>query len=128
LGIYNAEYVVIANSTFTKIEGVIANIYRGGTDESTFGPHMDFNHNKLNTVGKGKRNKSTASLYLHGTQVNKIVANQFDNSAPVVLEHTVGEPRTTIINNQFSQTPEPVIKQLYPLSGAVLNMSGNTTQ
>jgi poly(beta-D-mannuronate) lyase len=126
LGIYNAEYVVITNNTFTNVEGAIANIYRGGTDESTFGPHVDFSHNKLSSVGKGKRNKSAASLFLHGTQVNNMVDNEFENSAPLVFEHTVGEPRTTIINNQFSQTPEPVIKQLYPLSGAVLKMSGNS--
>ncbi|WP_340678212.1 polysaccharide lyase 6 family protein [Paraglaciecola sp.] len=128
LGIYNAEYVVITNNKFTKVEGAIANIYRGGTDESTFGPHLDLSHNIITNVGKGKRNKSGASLFLHGTQVNSIDANQFVDSAPVVLEHTVGEPRTSITNNQFSQTAQPVIKQLFPLSSAVITMSGNTNQ
>jgi poly(beta-D-mannuronate) lyase len=128
LGIYNAEYVVLQNNVFNQVEGAIAKVYRGGTDESTFGPHVDFSHNQIIASGTGKRNKSGAVLYLHGTQVNKIEANHFITSAPSVIEHTVGEPHTTIIDNQFEHTPEPVIKQLFPLSGAVLTMSGNTYQ
>ena len=128
LGIYNAEYVIIRNNEFSKVEGAIANVYRGGTDESTFGPHVDFSHNTVTDSSMGKRNKAKASLLLHGTQVNKVEANQFVNSAVVVLEHTVGEPTTTITNNVFENSPEPVIKQLFPLSGATVTMSGNKTQ
>lgn len=126
LGIYNAEYIVMRNNIFSHVDGAIANVYRGGTDESTFGPHLDFSHNKVVASGKGKRNKTGAILFLHGTQVNKIEANQFNEAAPIVLEHTVGEPNTTMINNQFAQTPKPIIKQLFPLSGALITMSGNT--
>lgn len=128
LGIYNAEYVVMHHNRFEKVEGVIANVYRGGTDESTFGPHVDFSHNQVLDSSKGKRNKSAASLFLHGTQVNNIAANQFINSAPLVLEHTVGEPHTRIVDNVFEQTAEPVIKQLFPLSGAVVTMTGNISK
>ena len=128
LGIYNAEYVVMNNNRFTNVQGAIATIYRGGTDESTFGPHLEFSQNTVLNSGTGKRNKVGATLLLHGTQVNLITGNSFGSSAPVVLEHTVGEPRTTITNNQFEQTPKPVIKQLFPLSGAVLSMSGNIYQ
>jgi len=36
LGIYNVENVRIEGSSFTDVQGAIANVYRGGTDESTF--------------------------------------------------------------------------------------------
>ena len=47
LGIYNAENVTIKNSTFTDIEGSVAEIYRGGNDESTFGPIVVVEGNKF---------------------------------------------------------------------------------
>ena len=37
LGLYNAEYVAIEGSSFQRIGEAVAVIYRGGTDESTFG-------------------------------------------------------------------------------------------
>lgn len=127
LGIYNVEYVIIKNNEFSHIEGAIANVYRGGTDESTFGPHVDFSYNKVTDSSMGKRNNAHASLLLHGTQVNNIEANQFSHSAPVILEHTVGEPHTKLINNLFERTPEPTIKPLFPLSGGTVTMTGNKT-
>ena len=41
LGLYNAEYVVITDSNFDNIGKALLTIYRGGTDESTFGPHVE---------------------------------------------------------------------------------------
>ena len=41
LGVYNAEYVIVNNNTFNDVEGGIVKLYRGGTDESTFGPHLE---------------------------------------------------------------------------------------
>ncbi len=101
LGIYNAEYVTLESNTFNNIEGGIVKLYRGGSDESTFGPHLSMTHNTLNNVGLGKRNKANASLYVHGVQVTSIKNNRFVQSAPIVVEHTVGEPKTTITNNTF---------------------------
>ncbi|WP_218354820.1 polysaccharide lyase 6 family protein [Alteromonas lipotrueiana] len=112
LGIYNAEYVIIKNNQFNDVEGAIAKIYRGGTDESTFGPHLVFSDNTVSNTGKGKRNKTSASLYLHGVQVTTVSNNQFSRSAPLVVEHTVGEPQTTIKDNTFNATPAPEIKEL----------------
>ena len=112
LGIYNAEYVIIKNNQFNDVEGAIAKIYRGGTDESTFGPHLVFSDNTVSNTGKGKRNKTSASLYLHGVQVTTVSNNQFSRSAPLVVEHTVGEPQTTIKDTTFNATPAPEIKEL----------------
>jgi len=109
LGIYNAEYITVTDSHFDHVQGSVANVYRGGTDESTFGPLFDLRGNQLNDVGKGGRNKTAAAIYLHGVQLTQIDENQFNDTAPVVIEHTVGDPRTRIENNQFIGTPAPVI-------------------
>ncbi len=109
LGIYNAEYINIADSTFRNIQGSLATVYRGGTDESTFGPHFLLANSTLDNVGHGKRNKSGASVFLHGVQVASIRDNRFNASRPIEVETTVGEPRTTIDDNQFIDTPEPLI-------------------
>ena len=112
-GIYNAEYVSITNNTFSNISGSVVNLYRGGTDESTFGPHLDMQGNVLTNVGSGKRNKQSASVYLHGVQVSTLKNNNFNESEPVVVNHTVGEPITAITNNTFLNTPMPMIKELF---------------
>lgn len=112
LGIYNAEYVTLEGNTFENIEGAVAKIYRGGTDESTFGPHLLMTDNTLKNVGAGKRNKSGASIFLHGVQVTNIQQNVIRNSAAIKIEHTVGEPKTAVISNTFKATPNPEVKEL----------------
>ena len=113
LGIYNAEYVIIKSNSFDNVQGSLVNLYRGGTDESTFGPHLDMSNNTVKNSGKGKRNKTAASLYLHGVQVTNIVNNNFENTADVVIEHTVGEPKSLVKNNTFSKTTAPSVKELH---------------
>ena len=96
LGIYNVENVTIRNSTFTDIQGAIANIYRGGTDESTFGPIVTVEGNSFVNTGLGRRNKSAASLIFHGVQKLNIANSTWDSSAPLELFLTNGEPITVI--------------------------------
>jgi len=112
LGIYNAEYVNMTNNTFKNIEGGIVHLYRGGSDESTFGPHLRFNGNTLTNVGLGKRNKSQSVLALHGVQVTHVNNNVFNRSALIKVEHTVGEPITFITNNKLVNTPQPKVTEL----------------
>ena len=124
LGIYNAEYVTLKGNTFDNVQGALVNLYRGGTDESTFGPHFEMTNNKVKNSSKGKRNKSGSSLQLHGVQVTHIENNHFEDSAIVVVEHTVGEPKTEIKNNIFNKTPTPSIAELYakgPHTAVMLN-------
>ncbi|MEP1868176.1 MAG: chondroitinase-B domain-containing protein [Paraglaciecola sp.] len=112
LGIYNAEYIYFNNNTVENVEGAIAKVYRGGTDESTFGPHFLMEGNVIENVGKGSRNKSLASLVLHGSQVTLIANNKLMNSASVNIEHTVGEPVTEISDNSFIKTLSPRVMEL----------------
>jgi len=120
LGLYNAEYVKITDSSFSGIGKALLTIYRGGTDESTFGPHVEIRNSEISAVGKNKRNKTAASVHLHGIQVVSIKDNQFRKSNPIRVFQTVGEPVTKITDNLFADTPAPEI-----LNGTAI-MSGNT--
>lgn len=112
LGIYNAEYVTLKDNHFKDIKGAVVKLYRGGSDESTFGPHLLMTGNQLHNVGFGKRNKSQSSLYLHGVQVTNIAHNNIVQSAPINIEHTVGEPQTAITDNVFKATKAPKVTEL----------------
>ncbi|MEP2651954.1 MAG: chondroitinase-B domain-containing protein [Paraglaciecola sp.] len=112
LGIYNAEYIYFNGNNVKNVEGAIAKIYRGGTDESTFGPHFLMKDNSLSNVGNGKRNKVGASVFLHGVQVTDITNNKVAKSALVDIEHTVGQPLTSLSNNTFIQTNAPKVVEL----------------
>ena len=125
LGIYNAEYVILTNNSFDNVQGTLVNLYRGGTDESTFGPHLEMSKNIVSNSGKGKRNKTTSSLYLHGVQVANIDDNTFENSAYVVIEHTVGEPKTVVKNNMFNKTPALSVKELHAKGSHTAVLSNN---
>ena len=56
-----------------------------------------------------KRNKAGASIRLHGVQATDIVDNRFVDSKPILVWETVGEPVTTMRDNRFKGTEEPVI-------------------
>lgn len=96
LGIYNVENVRIEGSSFTDIQGPVANIYRGGTDESTFGPIVNVSGSTFSNVGRGNRNKSGASLKFHGVQRLIISESNWTGSAPLDLYFTTGGPITRL--------------------------------
>ena len=104
LGIYNVENLGIRNSRFTDIQGSVANIYRGGTDESTFGPIVVVAGNKFTNTGLGARNKTDASLKFHGVQNLQVSNSNWDKSAPLELYLTNGEPITVIENVVMTDT------------------------
>ncbi|RMA82292.1 polysaccharide lyase 6 family protein [Umboniibacter marinipuniceus] len=107
LGIYNAEYVTITDNTLSNVKGSLISLYRGGRDESTFGPHFLLANNNIDNVGS-----SEALVYLHGVQVTSIKENSFKNSGPIVIEHTVGEPISRIESNCFQSTGEISVVEL----------------
>ncbi|MEP4145616.1 MAG: polysaccharide lyase 6 family protein [Halioglobus sp.] len=111
-GIFNADYVRVTDSHFSDVQGALVDLYRGGTDESTFGPHFLLTGSNLNNVGRGSKNKSAASVLLHGVQVASINGNKFRDSAPIRIFHTVAEPVTRISSNEFIATPSPVVREL----------------
>ena len=111
LGIYNGEYVTIVDSEFAQIDGAVLNVYRGGTDESTFGPHVTVRGSAFANVGFGKRNEAKASIFLHGVQMAAIEDNEIRASQPIRVVETVGEPKTTLARNRLLDTEPPVVRQ-----------------
>ena len=105
LGIYNGEYITISDSRFADVQGAVANIYRGGTDESTFGPIVRVENSEFDNIGRGGRNKSGASLKFHGVQRLEIANSTWNNSAPLELFLTNGEPITVIEDVAMIDTP-----------------------
>lgn len=100
-GTYNAERVEIVDSQFSRIGAAVVDLYRGGTDESTFGPVLEVRESRFEGAGA----QGDASLRLHGVQRVQLVGNTFRDSAPVRFTHAVGTPSLVATRNQFVGTP-----------------------
>lgn len=96
LGVYNVENVTIKGSRFSDIQGAVASVYRGGTDESTFGPIVVVDGSEFSNVGLGNRNRTNASLRFHGVQKLRVSDSTWTDSAPLDLHLTNGEPITVL--------------------------------
>ncbi len=108
IGIYSAENVVIDRCQFEDVGGTALDLHRGGRDESTFGPMLAMNNSSFKNVGGDKRNKSGASVSLHGVQVAHIMGCEFTDSEPLKLHLVVGEPITKIKDSKFNNTEKVV--------------------
>lgn len=97
-GIYNAEYLTITDSAFDTIGGPIAAVYRGGRDESTFGPHVEVNGSRFVEVGKG----TGPLMVLHGIQRGHFIGNKIENAQPVAVTFTTGLPVFTMEDNSVN--------------------------
>lgn len=125
-GQYNVEYLDILDSSFAEIGGPIADVYRGGRDESTFGPFVTITRNALANVGNAVVGGSGASINLHGVQTAIISHNAIAQSAPLQVVHTVGTPATSVIENAFAETPAPVFVELVFEGEARVVVTANT--
>ena len=124
-GRYNAEYITIYNSRFTDVQGPLAALYRGGRDESTFGPHFEMRSSSMTNVGNGGRNAKGVSLWLHGVQDTDILDNEISNSAPFLIDHTVGDPQTDIVDNAFADTGAPRVVEITSGNPPTARITGN---
>jgi poly(beta-D-mannuronate) lyase len=125
-GQYNVEYLDILDSQFAEIGGPIADVYRGGRDESTFGPFVRIEGNQLAEVGLAATNADKASVNLHGVQTASLSRNQVAESAPFRVVHTVGTPKTKISDNAFAETPALVLEELNFDGPHRAELSGNS--
>jgi len=101
----NQSFNVISGAKGTFADNILIK-------NSTFGPHFNMTDSNLANVGAGPRNKSKASVHLHGVQVTNISKNSFENSTPFLVTHTVSEPKTKIFNNKFVATAAPRVVEL----------------
>ncbi|MRI00503.1 DUF4957 domain-containing protein [Kriegella sp. EG-1] len=104
IGAYNVEYFLMKNNTFTDLQGAALRLYRGGKDESTFGPFLEIDHNVFDNVGHGKKNKYQSTISLYGVQETDIRDNIFQNSKAINMHLVVGEPIVKVRNNTLSNT------------------------
>ena len=99
-GTYNAERVEIEDSHFVRVGGAAVDLYRGGSDESTFGPKLRIAGTQFERVGAAAK----ASLRLHGVQHVELTGNRFVDSAAIAYRRTVGEPVLIAERNVFERT------------------------
>lgn len=103
-GTYNAEQVLIEDSRFSRVGGPAVDLYRGGTDESTFGPELRMTGSRFDRVGGG----DVPSLRLRGVQRAELSGNRFEHSGGVRFARTVGAPVLLASGNHFVDTPDIV--------------------
>ncbi|MBK8199720.1 MAG: right-handed parallel beta-helix repeat-containing protein [Acidobacteria bacterium] len=94
-GIYSADVVDISDSVFDQVTEPVVSIYRGGTDESTFGPTVRVHSSSFKAVGAGK----APILRLHGVQNLELSANSTDSVLGAELVITTGTPVVTVNDN-----------------------------
>ncbi|MEO0466407.1 MAG: chondroitinase-B domain-containing protein [Pseudomonadota bacterium] len=94
-GIYNSEYLIIEDSQFERIGGPVAAVYRGGRDESTFGPHVWVNGSSFDGIGL----TGGPLMQLHGVQNLKLTGNRVANAEPADFVITTGKPKTDVSGN-----------------------------
>ena len=104
IGAYNVEYFLMKNNAITELQGAALRLYRGGKDESTFGPFLEIDHNVFDNVGFGQKNKYEAAISLYGVQETDIKNNIFKDSKAIDMHLVVGEPIVNIRNNALSNS------------------------
>lgn len=96
-GTYNVEQVTIEDAVFRHVGGPVVDLYRGGTDESTFGPQLAITGSVFERVGSDQ----TPAVLMRGVQVARLSGNRFADSGAVRFTHRVGEPELTAADNLF---------------------------
>jgi len=115
-GIYNVENCIIDNCTFRNIGGSALKLYRGGRDESTFGPMLWLTNSSFTNVGYDKRNKNEAAIHLFGVQYAQLENITMVDSRKIHLHMIVGEPVIQFRDIQMKNT-----ESLYSNSDAYLS-------
>ncbi|MUH36825.1 DUF4957 domain-containing protein [Zobellia amurskyensis] len=109
IGAYNVEYFIMKNNTISELQGAALRLYRGGKDESTFGPFLEVDHNVFDSVGFGKKNKYGSAISLYGVQETDIKNNIFKDSKAIEMHLVVGEPIVKVRNNALSNSEKLVV-------------------
>ncbi|MBM0108086.1 polysaccharide lyase 6 family protein [Steroidobacter sp. S1-65] len=120
--LYALETIEISNTSFNRV-GRVADVFRGGRDESTFGPRFTLTNSTIADSGKDEGN----SLRLSGVLFTHIAGNRFSDSGRIEITHGVGAPQTAIVDNRFADTPAPVIRELYAKGPPRVALERNVT-
>ena len=112
LGTYNAEVVEIIDSTFRDVAGPVLDLYRGGTDESTFGPRLTLTGSTFERSGK-----DLGAIKLYGVQRTEAHGNRFVDSGAPTFFRRVGYPVFVWSGNTLEKTPD-LVTNVSPLETA----------
>jgi poly(beta-D-mannuronate) lyase len=112
LGTYNAEVVEVVDSLFRDVAGPVLDLYRGGTDESTFGPRLTLTGSTFERSGRTGDDAGVIKLY--GVQRTEIRDNRFIDSGAPVFFRRVGDPLLLWSGNRLEGTPE-LVTNISPL-------------
>ncbi|MDG2522648.1 polysaccharide lyase 6 family protein [Caulobacter segnis] len=113
LGAYNAEVVEVIDSTFRDVTGPVLDLYRGGTDESTFGPRLILTGSTFERSGRA----DDGAFKLYGVQRAQIRGNRFVDSGAPNFFRRVGDPVFIWSGNRLEGTPD-LITNVKPLEVA----------
>jgi len=105
-GIYNVENAIVDNCGFENIGGSAIKLYRGGRDESTFGPMLWLTDSSFKNIGNNKRNKNQSAIDLHGVQHAEMKNLDIEDSKKVNLHLIVGEPVIKLADITMTHTEE----------------------
>ncbi len=94
-GMYNVEFLEIENSTFENMVRPAVDVYRGGRDESTFGPSIDIGQSIFDKVATS----GGPAVNLHGVQSLSLNDNTIENSEPFLFTITTGKPKMEVEGN-----------------------------
>ncbi|HEY6505076.1 MAG TPA: polysaccharide lyase 6 family protein [Chitinophagaceae bacterium] len=106
-GYYNAEKIFIGHNNFDRIDGTFLNIYRGGSDESTLGPHLVFSHNKIKNCNSAE---NSPLISLTGVQVTEIFSNNFSGcnaGSTLILYKDLVRAKHSFERNTLSGSGKP---------------------
>lgn len=98
-GYYNAEHIVFTGNTVNRHHGSILSVYRGGNDESTMGPSLNFTSNNLTDCQPGT---DGILVHLYGVQQSLLANNVFNrcNEEGILLKiEDVVKARHQLKNN-----------------------------
>ncbi|MFB9057946.1 chondroitinase-B domain-containing protein [Mariniflexile ostreae] len=106
-GDYNAEFVLITNSTFDHVQNNVLNYYRGGYDESTIGGNLVLSNNTFTNSGKG----SEILIENIGIVNVDISNNTFKNNPVKTIAVLWGEKGQKPVDNNIQNSGEIKIEQ-----------------
>lgn len=75
-GYYNVEKIILTGNTFANGQGMLLDLYRGGSDESTLGPQLFFANNHITNYNS---TNDGPLLQLTGVQKTAVMGNQFSH-------------------------------------------------
>ena len=100
-GYYSAEKIRMTGNNFSQGRGRLMSILRGGNDESTLGPQLEFRQNRVDSTHTGNENPL---FQLTGVQKTLFVQNSFRYSNPsgVLILYTDTVKAQHLIRNHTS--------------------------